>query len=87
MSKENDGGPAFPIQKEMLSTKIDEGHFSEIITIPGMSLRDYFAAKAMAALLCGGRDVNLPGEGSLSEIGLSKMSYLYADAMLLAKEK
>jgi hypothetical protein len=47
----NNGGPAFPIQKEMLSTKIWEGHLSEITTIPGMTLRDYCQIKMMQSVL------------------------------------
>lgn len=67
MSKEvNDGGPAFP-QKEPLS---NDWH--------GMSLRDYFAAKAMWMLI---REC----AGSCQE--LARYSYQMADAMIAEREK
>ena len=42
MSKQNDGGPAFPVA-DLSKTQC-----------PGMSLRDYFAGQALAGLLAGG---------------------------------
>ncbi|HCT9739328.1 TPA: hypothetical protein OUD13_003608 [Morganella morganii] len=47
---------------------------------PGMTLRDYFAAKAMAALIGDG------GYGSRNN-DLAKGAYSVADAMLRAREK
>jgi hypothetical protein len=47
----------------------------------GMSLRDYFAAKAMAALV-----VHTPYEIVLNNSGLSFDAYKLADAMLKARE-
>lgn len=44
----------------------------------GMSLRDYFAAKAMQALITG---------NDVSEIEASKAAYRVADAMLRARER
>ena len=86
----NDGGPAFPIQKEMLSTKIEQGHLSEITTIPGMTLRDYFAAKAMQALIM---KIELTVSKADCEHlhiekwkAISKGAYKYADAMLEEKK-
>ena len=44
MSKINDGGPAYPtVVVHWNGTMIDRG--------PGMTLRDYFAAKAMQAMV------------------------------------
>lgn len=47
---------------------------------PGMTLRDYFAAKAMAALIHRYADVNIDAPGVMEEIAIraSKM----ADAMI-----
>lgn len=60
------GGPAFPVKKPKLND------------IPGMSLRDYFAAKAMAVLL----------DSQDKFVGSSAADcYKYADAMLEARKK
>lgn len=50
---------------------------------PGMTLRDYFAAKAMAALINRYADVNIDAPGVMEEIAIraSKM----ADAMIKAR--
>lgn len=52
----------------------------------GMTLRDYFAAKALAALIGheGKDDVNRGPKGVPI---LAKFAYEYADAMLLEREK
>jgi hypothetical protein len=44
----------------------------------GMTLRDYFAAKAMQAVIARGDDTNRPG--------MAEWSYAMADAMLKARE-
>ncbi len=44
----------------------------------GMTLRDYFAAKAMQACLARGDDTNRPG--------IAEWAYCMADAMLKARE-
>lgn len=44
----------------------------------GMTLRDYFAAKAMASVIARGDDTNRPG--------MAEWSYAMADAMLRARE-
>ena len=75
MSADN-GGPAFP------KAGIDPwGKAHSVHT--GMSLRDYFAAKAMQGMLsrqeapsCGGKAGNI-----------AEMAYIHADAMLAEREK
>jgi len=66
MSNTNNGGPAFPVAD--LSKN----------QCPGMSLRDYFAGKAMQAeiLNCNNQS---PDEG------IAKWAYKMADAMLDAR--
>ena len=64
-NKINSGGPAFPVDVP--------GHKIEI----GMTLRDYFAAKAMQALM--------HEENEMSYKYISKFSYAVADAMLRAR--
>jgi hypothetical protein len=55
-----------------------------------MSLRDYFAAKAMQALIAAGAELRLhKPEGTLivpGREGVPLLAYEYADAMLKARE-
>ena len=64
MNTDNNGGPAFPIG----STPEEWGN--------GMTLRDYFAAKAMQNYICD--DYTLDA--------IAKAAYEMADAMLKARE-
>jgi len=66
----NTGGPAFPIRS------------SESRLYTGMTLRDYFAAKAMVGILA--NDSN-PGPEQVPHIVAS--AYILADAMLSQREK
>jgi hypothetical protein len=73
----NDEGPAFPIKSPMSND------------FQGMTLRDYFAAKAMQGLLAGldkdaRRFLELQTE---PEQTMAKASWLMADAMLKARGK
>lgn len=70
MSKINTGGPAFP-------TAADNGH---AINQDGMTLRDYFAAKAMQG------DFNAGVSDNEFE-AVAKRAYKAADAMLKAREQ
>ena len=63
------GGPAFPYF----------GH-TGWSTNCGMTLRDYFAAKAMQAHL------THDGSDDVNEIGVAKWAYEMADAMLKARQ-
>jgi hypothetical protein len=87
----NDGGPAFPAQPIH--------HFPDGITMSqnqgGMTLRDYLAGQALAGITSRSVEVykKLEGSGiSMSEIEneltqrLSCAAYIYADAMLAARE-
>jgi len=69
-----DGGPAFPAH----------GSMGEV-TCDGMTLRDYFAAKAMAAEIAAGKDMDgMRGyDGWRDEF--AREAYRYADAMLSAR--
>ena len=76
MSKET-GGPAFP----GVEYKQPIGGGSHMMTIVGgMTLRDYFAAKAMQGLLA------CP-QGDGTKESYAKWVYEYADAMLKAREQ
>lgn len=71
MTKINDGGPAFPTYNAL--SHCDEG---------GMSMRDYFAAKAMQGFNANSHDQMV----SWSFETVADYSYKQADAMLRARE-
>ncbi len=73
MEKINDGGPAFPgcNPNPGLTTGGE-----------GMSLRDYFAAKAMQTI----HDVDYRLECNSSYDDMARWAYQLADAMLAARE-
>ena len=77
MSNTNTGGPAFP---RAPFEYIDNGNALEwaVREQSGMSLRDYFAAKAMQSVIARGDDTNRPG--------MAEWSYAMADAMLKERE-
>lgn len=68
MEKINDGGPAFPADPH---------------AVAGMSLRDYFAAKAMQAMLT--PEESFPQKDD-DKAWYAKHAYAMADAMLRARE-
>ena len=72
MSDYNNGGPAFPCPDA------GEAHFNDRSAYMGMTMRDYFAAKAMEGMLTrpGGIDPKQDAE----------FAYRMADAMLKARE-
>ena len=69
----NTGGPAFP--------SFPDGHIKPFI---GMTLRDYFAAKAMQGLM-GRAWADIPAEELFKTWAVS--AYALADAMLKAREE
>ena len=75
MTAKNNGGPAFPNEFDK-----DER---------GLSLRDYFAAKAMQALIgrMSIREVNGIVDFQWVEADMAGWSYIFADAMLAEREK
>lgn len=78
----NDGGPAFPNQVHC--SERDGDHVERWVeTIDGMSMRDYFAAKAMNALL----SVGLETEKSASSESIANAAYRMADAMIEARAR
>ena len=75
MSADN-GGPAFPANRDM-------AHNSNLDHEPGMTMRDYFAAKAMQAVLA---QDGLCMAGRWRD-GVALGAYMMADAMLAARAK
>ncbi len=78
MSTPNDGGPAFP-------QPFDDGQLMH-----GMTLRDYFAAKAMSAMFASGmvEAANQAGIDPLeNEKAVAFSAYKMADAMIAERNK
>lgn len=67
-----DGGPAFPV-------KVFSNIGGKYIQERGMTLRDYFAAKAMQGVIISGRRA--------APTMAAADAYKYAEAMLKAREK
>ncbi|CAJ2724367.1 gp38 [Burkholderia pseudomallei] len=78
-----DGGPAFPTSEMFVDSLPIEAQ-------PGMSLRDYFAIKALVGLMTMPDEwrgfVRNDGAGTTWKAELSKAAYDLADAMLHARE-
>ena len=74
MSTQDTGGPAFPVP-----SLIHNGHVSH-----GMTLRDYFAAKAMQGILTYGYPIT---HELKAEHKIAVAAYKQADAMLKAREQ
>lgn len=80
MSKYN-GGPAFPYVHDIAP----EPEFERCINVEmGMTLRDYFAAKALGGLLA---DIPNSMYGFDWESNVAQCSYRLADAMLKERAK
>ena len=71
----NKGGSAFPYTVANGAKSVD----------PGMTLRDYFAAKAMQGLIASPRGT--PDGKDATDTYYAKCAYLMADAMLKAREQ
>lgn len=81
MSTQDNSGPAFPVP-------LTAGHYwSGEVDPNGMSLRDYFAAKAMQALMHQPREWVNEGGGELcNPASIAPAAYGFADAMLKARQ-
>lgn len=85
MSEKNTGGPAFGQVVELRCVRVDPTgaeQWEPALAQGGMTLRDYFAAKAMQALLP--TVTEFPDEHW--RVGVALDAYQMADAMLKARE-
>ena len=85
------GGPAFPCVeevKEVTERGFGTEVFKEKVIRPGMTLRDYFAAKAMpiAAVRHGSPNSSATFVHTEHIQSMAKDAYLIADAMIAARE-
>lgn len=80
MSAQNNGGPAFPIYDHHCDGQ-------QFLAETGMTLRDYFAAKALAGLLSSGEPLAQVKKFSSDAVieGTASAAYAMADAMLKAR--
>lgn len=84
MSKKQDGGPAFPQDSKAWPIGKDvQGFDMYAYSSSGMSLRDYFAAKAMHAML--NNDIRREEMATVSNV--ARDAYRMADAMLAERDK
>lgn len=86
-NKIKDGGPAFPCEHMVVDTSL-ERHAMRKAMASGISVRDYFAAKATwdevyGVLLRMGKDT-LQGEAWVEAVAQAR--WILADAMLAARE-
>ena len=82
MDEIKDGGPAFPVLHSIDGNWVKE----PMERFRGMTLRDYFAAKAMAALLTRVNDVTGDYVTNATPDQGAEDAYRFADAMLRARE-
>lgn len=80
MSNKETGGPAFP--QPIISTAMGDIVSSQDCNEGGVTMRDYFAAKAMQGICSGRSHSDLRGH----VIASSRVAYLMADAMLEARK-
>lgn len=79
--KKDDGGPAFPALQTLIDP--ETGHAQPPITVGGMSLRDYYAGKALAGMHA--RDAYDMGQSRPEQ--RAHLAYADADAMLAERSK
>jgi hypothetical protein len=77
-NERKDGGPAFPRIAQRYIDQTNE--YAYVQEQEGMSLRDYFAAKAMQGF-AGAESASLPSVANIAE-----WAYSMADAMLEARK-
>jgi len=93
MTNKNDGGPAFPTLGDEFMLCSDGAYRPKseygMEGKPGMTLRDYFAAKAMQGDLANNENgVLLPSTATPEDLGkLAKIYYRMAEAMLEARKQ
>lgn len=71
MSEIKNGGPAFPCDEQIRDSMIYQPE-------PGLSIRDYFAAKALPQVMA--------DNPSMGDLKIAQAAYSLADAMIKARE-
>lgn len=78
------GGPAFPLHTAEWHEEVNQKGYAQHDFTMGMTLRDYFAAKAMQGMLAANGDSN--GYLEYEEKTVAANAYRLADAMLKSRE-
>jgi hypothetical protein len=78
MTTKDDGGPAFPLTADAIASENRDFHMQ------GMTLRDYFAAKALPIWVQAHIEQSID---DLSKPEIARECYSYADAMLEERKK
>lgn len=87
-TNKDDGGPAFPRAGYGTYTGSLTNKTAENAPQPGMTLRDYFAAQALAGWLATyGAEAGHPAVDPRYPARIAEYSYTMADAMLAARRK
>lgn len=90
MSNKDDGGPAFGQVVDLHCVRVEMTGNTEwepaVLADSGMRLRDYFAAKAMQAMIGTSHESEMRGYAGWRE-EFARESYRYADSMLEARKK
>ena len=86
MKIKNDGGLAFPRKLDLRTPSLTAKEIKElVIDHGGMSLRDYFAAKAMQSILSSVTYGDTQEDRFVDKVAIA--SYTYAEAMLKERDK
>ena len=78
MSKINDGGPAFPMSRSHFN---QDGRLTTMDMVTGMSIRQWYAGEAMAALMAN------PTYSTLGAVETANYAFMQADAMIASESK
>jgi hypothetical protein len=84
-----DGGPAFPGKHPVTIRNLDNPNEVDELHVlhGGMTLRDYFAAKAMQALITAATEKDDIGNVSSAPRYYAVLAYCYADEMIVERAK
>lgn len=84
----NDGGPAFPLNTPKTHEEYSDSGYDGCDFTMGMTLRDYFAAKAMQGILASPRAPSeaIDNGSAVTDTMIARLAYAVAEAMLKARE-
>ena len=80
--------PAFPLNTPKWHESVSDAGFQDIDFTMGMTLRDYFAAKAMQVILQSQYEdgIYVGDHDNISEQVCANSAYIMADAMMKARD-
>lgn len=84
MAENKNGGPAFPATNYIIPSDLETKHVAALGKTQGMTMRDYFAAKAIQGMAAGPTWHDAFDEPALVAEA-AQQAYSIADAMLAAR--